>query len=209
MTVRVDNLHELPPRDLLDALTFCASACRIDADKIGWMPHQGYRDGWLQRRLIRVTNNDDQVGFALWALARGELKIFQCWVRPDARMILHGRALIDHLDEIAQRRGAYRLRCWVAEDLAANLFWRAIGFSAKTWRWSPRSTSRRRHLLWTRPTPPHADAKLLSPPGPSSRERDQSECEQHPSPTLPTSRTLRLADNSATRTMSPRHPQRD
>jgi hypothetical protein len=75
----------------------------------------------------------------------------QIWVRRDARLIEHGRALIDHLEDAhARRLNAWQLRAWVAEDLEANLFWPQIGFVYRGWRWGPARRARR-HNLWTRP----------------------------------------------------------
>lgn len=144
------NVHEQQPFKKADSLAFASCASRLDADKVGWMPLQAYREAVQQQRLVICENNGDKVGFILWAISRGELKIYQCWVRKDARLILHGKALVAHVEEIAATYDAYRLRAWVAEDLAANVFWAAIGFENIGWRHSPRPTAKRKHLLWVK-----------------------------------------------------------
>lgn len=160
------DVHELQGSRLVDALAFCGAAARIDPDKIGWLPHQAYREAFLQQRLVIVENNDDKVGFALWQSSRGQIKLYQVWVRPDARLILHGKALVHHVERLAIEHSAYRLRAWVAQDLAANTFWRSIGFDNISWRYSTRKHSDRKHLLWVRRVPPTLSAELFESSAP-------------------------------------------
>jgi len=143
-------------------LRFCYSACRIDGECIGWLPAAAYDEAHLAGRLLALWNNDDLVGFLLWSCDGYELRILQIWIRRDARLLLHGRALIEGAEETARAEGAVRLRLWCAIDLAANLFWRALGFRYKCWRWG-RAKKSRRHALWTRPLmPPIAELQARS-----------------------------------------------
>lgn len=183
MTVRTYNVHEQDQATLAEDLRFAGTASKHDADKVGWMPLGAYREATAQRRLVICTNNGDRVGFTLWQYKAGELKLYQVWVRADARLIVHGRSLVSHVEAIAATHGCYRLRAWVAEDLAANLFWAAIGFQNISWRWSPRKTSKRKHLLWIRSivpglpvTTPHAQqdaGPLLLPTSPKLQTTSQ------------------------------------
>ncbi|MGH9817725.1 MAG: hypothetical protein ACRD6I_16750 [Candidatus Acidiferrales bacterium] len=118
-------------------IKFCWSACAVDSDKIGFLTKLAYENYHAAGRIITLRRNDDLVGLCLWSANQWrELRIIQCWVREDARLILHGRALVDWLElhEAIPRR-SWIMRCWVAEDLAANMFWRAIGFDYAGWRW--------------------------------------------------------------------------
>lgn len=137
------------------ALTFCYSASRIDGHSIGWMPRVGYDKRHEWGDLLVLFNNDDLVGFCMMSKLSTfqELRCLQIWVRPDARMILHGRKLIDTLNQIANERGALVLRLWCAEDLPANLFWKALGFRYRGWRYGHNKTGRR-HALWMRRVAP-------------------------------------------------------
>ena len=137
------------------ALLFCYSASKLDANSIGWLPKQAYDNRHERGELLTLYNNDDLVGFVLMSRPSpyGELRCLQIWVRRDARMMIHGRALIDELDTIAEQRHCWLLRLWCAEDLAANLFWEALGFQKRGWRWGPAKTPRR-HNLWTRRVSP-------------------------------------------------------
>lgn len=164
MPPTIDTLKVERSIDIVDSkkrrelLAFCYSACRIDGQCLGWLPRAAYDEAHQQGRICAVWNNDDLVGFALWSTDNGELRCLQIWVRPDARLLLHGAALIAFLDEAAAHRGCYRLRLWCAVDLAANVFWRALGFIYRGWRWG-RAKNSRQHALWTRNVTRHIVAE--------------------------------------------------
>lgn len=124
--------RDLPAPRRAEVLRFSAHAVRSDADKIGWLPYQYYDAMDAAGRLVAVTRNGDLVGFATFTKPNFglETKIIQCWVRPDARMIEHGRALVERVDVLAAPAGAAWVTCWVANDLAAMRFWPAIGFAS-------------------------------------------------------------------------------
>jgi len=176
MPIEVHAVHTLTPNAQADAIAFCGSGSKLEAYKVGWIPLAAYTGAIKQRRLLICTNNDDKVGFCMWRHSYGDLAIYQIWVRPDARLILHGRAIVLALHTIGTQRRARLLRLWCGEDLAANLFWEAIGFENNGWRHGPKRTSTRRHLLWTqrimpelvaRPresVSPHAESLLLPNP---------------------------------------------
>lgn len=123
-----------------------------DGHCIGFLPHGAYHDATKSNRLFSLFRNDDRVGFILWSANQlRECRILQIWIRRDARLIEHGRALVEHLEEAhARKLHAWQLRAWVAEDLEANLFWPQIGFTKHGWRWGPAKKARR-HNLWCRP----------------------------------------------------------
>lgn len=156
--------HDTQPLILL-----CDHAIIHDGNAIGFLPHGAYHDATRHGRLFSLLRNNDRVGFLMWSTnAIRECRILQIWVRRDARLIEHGRALIDHLEnEHARRMHSWILRAWVAEDLAANLFWPQIGFTKIGWRWGPAKRARR-HNLWVRivtpqfstPLPPHGETPL-------------------------------------------------
>jgi len=150
-TVKVERSIDITSSNLRrQILNFCYSACRIDGECLGWLPKPAYDQAHIQGRIVVCFNNDDLVGFVLWSCNTAELRCLQVWVRRDARLLLHGRALITWLDAEGRSRTAYRLRLWCAIDLAANHFWKALGFRYLGWRWG-RAKNSRRHALWVRP----------------------------------------------------------
>lgn len=151
-TLRCELTRDLPDSLSRQALTFCYSASKIDADSIGWLPRQAYDTRHTDGELLVLFNNDDLVAFVLMSKpsAYQELRCLQIWVRPDARVILHGRTILQKFQQLAIERGCIRVRCWCAEDLPSNLFWSAMGWQKKTWRHGPARTARR-HNLWALP----------------------------------------------------------
>ena len=123
-----------------------------DTHAIGWLPKKAFTTRAEQGDVTAIYRNDDLVGWILTAVSRhtATLRIYQIWVRPDARCIEHGRALIDHVSRRADAAACCRLEAWVAEDLEANVFWRAIGFVRKNWRWG-KGEKPRRVYRWTQP----------------------------------------------------------
>jgi hypothetical protein len=55
-------------------------------------------------------------------------KIEQICVRADARRMERALSLADAVEAEAKRRNSGRMRCRVAYDIEANLFWRAAGY---------------------------------------------------------------------------------
>jgi ribosomal protein S18 acetylase RimI-like enzyme len=123
--------RELPSGLRKAALTFCGSAVRKDGQMIGWLPWAFYESVDASGHLLTLERNGDLVGFVAWRppTTWGASVIVQTWVREDARMIEHGRALVARVAEIAAAEGARWLTCWVANDLDAMRFWPAIGFT--------------------------------------------------------------------------------
>lgn len=153
MSITVLPAQCLGPVARAEAMKFCGSASRLDADKIGWIPLAALDQARVERRLLICYNNGDHVGYLMYNQQHNVLKVFQTWVRADARLILHGRALIDALEHTNRKRPATRITLWCAADLAANHFWAALGFSNTNWRYGPKRTSKRRHLQWQRQVP--------------------------------------------------------
>lgn len=168
-TVLVCDAHNLSGSFARDAMLQCYDACRIDGHCLGWLPKLAYDQARDRGRIATCWRNADLVGFLMWGATLRTLKIYQTWVRKDARMIEHGRALVTHLTTKAPQTAAVEIRLWCAEDLPANRFWQALHFERRTWRWSPHQV-RRRHILWTRaitpscvPAPLHVPANRQQP----------------------------------------------
>ncbi len=128
-------------------------ATAADTHAIGWLPVAAFDGRADKNEILSVENNGDCVGWCMSAVSdrRGILKLYQIWVRPDARILEHGRALISRLQEQGRRAHCWQIEAWVAEDLPANLFWSAIGFARNNWRWG-RGAKPRKHWRWTTPT---------------------------------------------------------
>lgn len=140
----------LQPYQLHEVLTLADRSSLVDGHCLGWVPRAQLRGIHDEGRMLSVWNNDDCVGWIAWAISRGEMRIHYTWVRLDARLIMHGRALVDHVEYIARQHRLATIGLWCAVDLAANEFWSALGFQRINWRWG-RAKKSRRHWQWRRP----------------------------------------------------------
>jgi GNAT superfamily N-acetyltransferase len=156
----VKRSSSLSGEALHDFFLTAKSACRSDANALGWLPWAAYLNAHGTGRVDVVVNSDDVVGYTIVGDSRGELRIYHCWVRADARMILHGRLLVEAAEARARQAHAWAIGLWCAEDLAANLFWKAVGFERVNWRWG-KGKKRRRHIQWRRLVAPTTNTPLV------------------------------------------------
>lgn len=120
-------------------------AVQTDSNAIGWLPSSVFTCRKNSNEITTVWRDGEMVGWCLRGVSahRATLKIYQIWIRPDARVLEHGRALISQLEEICGRRRLSQIEAWVAEDLEANYFWWAVGFTRGVWRFGRGKSSRR------------------------------------------------------------------
>lgn len=121
----------------------------LDGHAIGFMPLSAFEDAARRGDVQTVSNNGELVGYALTKLHRvyPSGRIYIAWVRPDARMLLHGKALVKTVSDRAIRHGKSWLFCDVADDLPANVFWESLGFVCyghKRAGWSGYTTNKER-----------------------------------------------------------------
>lgn len=94
-----------------------------------------------------MWENDDPVAFVVWGEHKRGAKIYQLWVRMDARRHAFGRAIVEWFHARRQNKST-PTTCWCAADLDANLFWETIGFTFTSVRLGGRDR-RRIHFKWT------------------------------------------------------------
>jgi len=131
----VDNLRyartcDALPADQVRALSFIKSEALKGRSAIGWIPWAGIERSHQLGRVSVLHRNDDLVGFLVWGPSQTSTKVFQIWIREDARMLIHGKEMIRQLAEWSLKRGIFRISLWCADDLPANMFWSALGFTA-------------------------------------------------------------------------------
>lgn len=159
--VQTHDSQALQPWVLAELLRICDHSPTVDGHAIGWMPRQAFREMHTRQRLVCCTNNADVVGYVAWSVSQGVMRILLTWVRADARLIMHGRALVDHIECHARTHRCPRVELFCAVDLAANMFWSAVGFQQICWRWG-RAKKGRRHWLWRRHVVTNPELPLLS-----------------------------------------------
>lgn len=146
----VKTTRALTDRQRTELRALWMKATDQDSHAIGWLPLGAFDTRSENDEVLSCHRNDDLVGWAMAAVSRSRavLKLYQIWVRPDARILEHGRALVDRLRERARTDRCFIVEAWVAEDLPANIFWAAIGFQRNNWRWG-KGLNTRRHWRWT------------------------------------------------------------
>lgn len=163
--VEVTPSLALPEEKQRELLVFATSSVRVDSHSIGWLTTTAYIGAHNQGRMIACYNNSDLVGYIIWGRSNGTMRCYVVWVRNDARLLVHGRALVLAIEHQGRRMHCSRIDLWCATDLPANLFWRALGFEKKAWRWG-RGNSRRRHWLWRRAIAEHQPPQPTGEPQP-------------------------------------------
>lgn len=117
-------------RELASDIAFAVGAQKVASDALGFVPKAGVERHARTGRLALIERNNDRVGFCLFGTTKPTARVFQLWVRDDARRIQHGRALTAFVCDRASRRGCHVTLAKVARDLFCLPFWYAIGFHA-------------------------------------------------------------------------------
>lgn len=150
LDIRVASINQLKTHESAELRKLWVHGVHADTNAVGWLPTSVFDTRARSDEVTAVYRNRELVGWCLRgeSYARKVMKIYQVWVRPDARVLEHGRALITNICHIAINASCHILEAWVAEDLAANVFWNAIGFTRGVWRWG-RGKSLRKIYRWT------------------------------------------------------------
>lgn len=132
-----------------EAVRFARTCCDSDRLSLGFLPYAAFDQADARGNLVVCSNNADFVGYVLIGRSFGDVRIYSTFVRVDARLLLHGFALVEFVELWARQRALCEIRLWCREDLSANYFWRSLGFDVLNWRYGGR-TKKRRHYQWRR-----------------------------------------------------------
>lgn len=149
--LRLCLTRDLAADEVASRLCFVRSEFNLGKESIGFVPWPALLVAHDLGRLLLLERNNDPVGALYFGFSRTSCKIYQTWVRSDARVLEHGRALVEWLSRHARTRSFARLRLWCAEDLPAMLFWSSLGFEIFGRRVGGKSRGRT-HVGWVRPT---------------------------------------------------------
>lgn len=165
-TMNDDSTMKIRPATADDLAAIDSLRKKYGSD-LGFLPLQKYqhivnktldrgRSRWKYERLYVVEDNDDMTGFVLGSLGRNGAKCEQVCVREDARRMERAMRLVDAIQAEAIIRHLPLIRCRVAADIEANLFWQAIGYTAidtttSTWLNIKESKSKRPIILYEKP----------------------------------------------------------
>lgn len=145
-------------------ITFVRSLAKRHTDAVGFLPTAAV-EWYLDAGGVSIAvDNGQPAGYLLCrdALASSTAirPILQAAVCYDARRRRHGLALVDRLAADAQDAGRKVLQLKCREELEANAFWAAAGFTAVGWQDAGRRRAGR-VLVWARQVAPLTPADLI------------------------------------------------
>lgn len=143
------DLSQCTANQLHEQLRFIEAEARKGTKSIGFVPRSGLEYAARRGRLVTLSRNDDLVGFVLYGGRGSSARIYQIWVRADARLLLHGKQLTNWVGRWGMYRGRIRVSLWCLRELPATEFWRAMGFQKGGVRCQSIDT-RRHQTRWVR-----------------------------------------------------------
>lgn len=147
------------PKDELLWAKFLEHLSSTHKNELGFLPRLAYSQAIALGRVFLCFENGDPCGYLIHGPAKTHTKIYQVVVEDDCRRIEHGTALVEAARLVADRAEAHTLSCHVAEDLAANSFWKAIGLHIVSER-CRRQDRKRKQFRYLEDRPGTAIAKM-------------------------------------------------
>ena len=133
----------------------------LHREELGFLPACAIREYHERGQIITATENADLASYALFFDGRNgkrprlhphTIKVHQICTHYDARRIALATELLRQLELRATRRNFTTLAAWVAQDLPANAFWNAAGFTIEAQR-DGGTKRKRKHNLWVKHLP--------------------------------------------------------
>ena len=110
-------------------LSYVDQLQRRNAENLSFYPLSVLEREILNHRVILAEVNGDPAGYLYHgSLSSTTLRIHQACIQYDLRGYLYGAALIGWLIEIGTVAGSGEIALRCGSDIAANGFWRAMGF---------------------------------------------------------------------------------
>jgi hypothetical protein len=111
-----------------DEIRFAVDLAKKNSEALSFIPTPRIEEYQQHGQLLIATENDDPCGFLIFGAGWPTLKIYQTCVQYDARRRAAGLEMVERLKRIARAEGR-DISLWCAQDLEANAFWEAAGFS--------------------------------------------------------------------------------
>jgi N-acetylglutamate synthase-like GNAT family acetyltransferase len=148
VSIRVATMDDIAAIDALQ---------KPNSRELGFFP-RGQLQGYIEKHGVLIAEASGRpIGYVAYAdryLKRDELGIIvQLCVEPGTRRSFVGMALVKAVFERSPY-GCKMYCCWCAQDIAANMFWESMGFSAIAFRTGSTTKgtkkSPRIHIFWQR-----------------------------------------------------------
>ena len=110
-------------------MTYIDHLQKKNAEDLSFYPLSVLEREVLNRRVVLAEVNDEPAGYLYHgSLASPILRIHQACIQYDLRGYLYGAALVRWLADLGRAAGSSEIALRCGSDIAANGFWRAMGF---------------------------------------------------------------------------------
>lgn len=146
---------DVDQRRILRLTNYVMDLQRRNREELGFLPAMAIREYAARSQILPAGTNHDWYGYLLFYDGRNgnlprkhptTLKIHQVCIQYDVRRVLHATRLVDTIVQRAHDRGMTHVQAWVATDIDANAFWKALGFRIIDTRQGGRKRNRLHHL---------------------------------------------------------------
>jgi len=138
----MESVHVAPAT--INDLSYIDSLQRKNAEELSFYPKAVFEREIPNFRILLARINNDPVGYLYHGAFGSVLKIHQACIQYDARGYLYGAELIANLKRLADAANTASITLRCGSDIAANGFWRAMGFYCQSV--TPGGVRRRRDI---------------------------------------------------------------
>lgn len=101
---------------------------RKNAEELAFYPTQVFEREIENFRILLAKVNNEPAGYIYHGAFSEQVKIHQACIEYDLRGQLYGAALVRHLLDLVAAYGGLSITLRCGSDIAANGFWKAMGF---------------------------------------------------------------------------------
>lgn len=113
---------------MTDPVQYAVDLAKKNYAAVSFIPQPRLEEYQKRGQLLIATENDEACGFLVYGNGWPTLKIYQACVQYDARRRQAGLEMVERLKKIAIAEDR-DISLWCAQDLEANAFWEAAGFT--------------------------------------------------------------------------------
>jgi hypothetical protein len=99
-----------------------------NAEDLAFYPKQVFEREILNNRILLAVLNNEPAGYIYHGSLNHQVKIHQACIEYDLRGQLYGSAIVRYLIDLASAANSLSISLRCGSDIAANGFWKAMGF---------------------------------------------------------------------------------
>ena len=109
-------------------IVYIDSLQKKNAEDLAFYPRVVFEREVSNYRLLLAKVNNEPAGYLYHGVLDGYVRIHQACIQYDLRGQLYGAELIRFLELLCEKASVYSVHLRCGSDIAANGFWRAMGF---------------------------------------------------------------------------------